>query len=98
MINNWDELYEAASNYNPDSNAPARATYRAAKVLEFYHDGVGTDTVATSLADLVTDLMHLSDVIGSRPIREDFDFGNFDDVLATSRMHYRDECLEHLSQ
>lgn len=90
MITNWDELAEAARNYNPDSNAPARATYRAAKVLEFYHDGVGTDTVATSLADLVADLMHLADVIED----EDYGSSDFDEVLVIARMHYRDEVYE----
>lgn len=93
MINDWDQLAEA-EHVGPDANAPARAVARAAKVLGYYGEIVGTDTLATSLSDLVADLMHLADVIGPRSTREDYDFADFDDVLATARMHYRDEVFE----
>ena len=87
MINNWDELAEA-EHVGPDANAPARAVARAAKALGYY-GGEGGDTIATSLSDLVADLMHLADVIED----EDGEV-SFRDVLATARINYRDEVFE----
>lgn len=89
MINDWDQLAEA-EHVGPDANAPARAVARAAKVLGHYGEIVGTDTLATSLSDLVADLIHLADVIED----DEYAVTDFDDVLATARMHYRDEVFE----
>jgi len=73
---------------DPINPTNADRANRARNVMQFYIDAHGEDETEATLADILTDMMHLCDA-------EEVDWG---DVLVTAENHHLDEVADEVNR